>query len=125
MSPLATQKVPFNQQQFGGNAGGPILRDHVFFFGSYERRRERSQVSVTSPEAPGTIIPTPADEDQGHIRGDSRFSPSQSLAVRYNMVRWRQDNESGALQLPGAGYLRTTTVKTTHNVCTSLVLERV
>ncbi|PYR24185.1 MAG: hypothetical protein DMF98_16260 [Acidobacteria bacterium] len=59
--PLATQKVPFNQQQFGGNVGGPIVRDRAFFFGSYERRRERSQVSVTSPEAPGTIIPTPAD----------------------------------------------------------------
>src|SRR2546422_457717 len=45
--PLATQKVPFDQQQFGGNLGGPIARDRVFFFGSYERRRERSQVSVT------------------------------------------------------------------------------
>src|SRR5437867_3052850 len=78
--PLATQKVPFNQQQFGGNVGGPIVRDRAFFFGSYERRRERSQVSVTSPEAPGTVIPTPADEDQGHGRVDYRFSPSQSLA---------------------------------------------
>src|SRR5580765_5312055 len=99
--PLATQKVPFNQQQFGGNVGGPIVHDRVFFFGSYEHRRERSQVSVTSPVAPGTVIPTPADEDQGHIRGDFRFSPSQSLATRYNMVRWKQDNESGGLQLQG------------------------
>src|SRR6476469_4997389 len=63
--PLATQKVPFNQQQFGGNVGGPIVRDRVFFFGSYERRRERSQVSITSPEAFGTVYPTPADEGHG------------------------------------------------------------
>ena len=121
--PLATQKVPFNQQQFGGNLGGPILRDRVFFFGSYERRRERSQVSVTSPEAPGTIIPTPADEDQGHARGDIRFSPSQSLAVRYNMVRWKQDNEAGGLQLPGTGYIWTNNVDTLHNMWTSIISE--
>src|SRR5258706_112221 len=123
--PLATQKVPFDQQQFGGNVGGPIARDRAFFFGSYERRRERSQVSVTSPEAPGTIIPTPADEDQGHIRGDVRFSPSQSLAVRYNMVRWKQDSESGGLQLPGTGYIWTNNVDTVHNMWTSIISDRV
>ena len=123
--PLATQKVPFNQQQFGGNVGGPLVRDRAFFFGSYERRRERSQVSVTSPEAPGTIIPTPADEDQGHVRGDVRFSPSQSLAVRYNMVRWKQDNESGGLQLPGTGYIWTNNVDTLHNMWTSIISDRV
>ena len=123
--PLATQKVPFNQQQFGGNVGGPVVHDRVFFFGSYERRRERSQVSVTSPEAPGTVIPTPADEDQGHVRGDFRFSPSQSLAVRYNMVRWTQDNEAGGLQLPGTGYIWTNNVDTIHNMWTSIVSDRV
>jgi outer membrane receptor protein involved in Fe transport len=123
--PLATQKVPFNQQQFGGNVGGPIVRDHVFFFGSYERRRERSQVSVTSPVNPGLVIPTPADEDQGHIRGDFRFSPSQSLATRYNMVRWQQDNESGGFQLPGTGYIWTNNVDTVQNMWTSIISDRV
>jgi len=122
--PLATQKVPFNQQQFGGNVGGPIRRDRVFFFGSYEKRRERSQVSVTSPEAPGSIIPTPADEHQGHVRGDVRFSPSQSMALRYNMVRWKQDNEAGGLQLPGTGYIWTNNVDTIQNTWTSIVSDR-
>ena len=42
-------KAPYNQQQFGGTVGGPIVKDKVFYFGSYERRRERSQVVVTSP----------------------------------------------------------------------------
>jgi outer membrane receptor protein involved in Fe transport len=123
--PLATRKVPFNQQQFGGNVGGPIARDRVFFFGSYERRRERSQVFVTSAAAPpDTIIPTPADEDQGHARGDFRFSPSQSLAVRYNMVRWKQDNEGGGLQLPGTGYIWTNNVDTIQNRWTSIVSDK-
>src|SRR5262245_18838900 len=98
--PLATTKVPFNQQQFGGNVGGPLVHDRAFFFGSYEQRRERSQVSVTSPVAPGLVVPTPADEYQGHARGDLRFSPSQSLAIRYNMVRCQQDNGAGGPQRP-------------------------
>ena len=122
--PLATQKVPFDQQQFGGNMGGPIARDRAFFFGSYERRRERSQVSVTSPEAPGTVIPTPADEHQGHARIDVRFSPSQTLAGRYNMVRWKQDNENGGLQLPGTGYIWTNNVDTIQHTLTSIISDR-
>lgn len=122
--PLATKKAPFNQQQFGGNVGGPIIRDKVFFFGSYERRRERSEVTVTSPVAPGTNIETPADEDQGHIRGDIRFSPSQSLAVRYNMVRWKQDNESGGLSLDGSGFNWTNNVDTLQNTWTSIISDR-
>jgi outer membrane receptor protein involved in Fe transport len=122
--PLATQKVPFNQQQFGGNVGGPLVRDRAFFFGSYERRRERSQVSVTSAEAPGTVVPTPADEHQGHARGDVRFSASQSLASRYNMVRWKQDNESGGLFLPGTGYIWTNNVDTIQHTLTSVISDR-
>ena len=94
-------KAPYNQQQFGGTVGGPIARDKAFFFGSYERRRERSQVVVTAPEANGLVVPTPADEHQGHAKVDLRFSPKNSLGVRYNMVRWKKDNESGGLQPPG------------------------
>ena len=76
-------------------------RTRPFFFGSYERRRERSQVVVTSPEANGLVVPTPADEHQGHAKLDLRFSDKNSLGVRYNMVRWKKDNESGGLQPAG------------------------
>ena len=61
--------------------GGPIVQDKVFFFGSYERRRERSQVVVTSPEASGPVVPTPADEHQGHVQG-RRPLHRQELARR-------------------------------------------
>jgi len=102
--PLTPVKAPYDQQQFGGTVGGPIVRDRVFYFGSYERRRERSQVVVTSPEAFGLVVPTPADEHQGHFKGDIRFSEKNSLGVRYNMVRWKKDNESGGFNLPGSGF---------------------
>src|SRR5262249_31912448 len=33
--------APFVQNQFGGSAGGPIVKDRLFFFGSYEGYRQR------------------------------------------------------------------------------------
>ena len=98
-------KAPYNQQQFGGTAGGPIMKDKLFFFGSYERRRERSEVTVTAADSPVPTVETPADEHQGHAKIDLRFNERQSLGVRYNMVRWHKDNEGGGLALPGTGFL--------------------
>jgi carboxypeptidase family protein/TonB-dependent receptor-like protein len=34
-------RPPFTQNQFGGNAGGPVLKDKLFFFGGYEGFRLR------------------------------------------------------------------------------------
>lgn len=122
--PLSPVKAPYNQQQFGGTVGGAFVKDRAFYFGSYEGRRERSQVVVTSAEAPGLIIPTPANEHQGHFRGDLRFSEAQSLAVRYNMVRWNQDTEGGGLSLPGTGYLWDNNVDTVHAIFQSVVSDK-
>jgi hypothetical protein len=47
-----TSKPERIQNQFGFAAGGPIVRDRVFFFGSYEGFRDRPQPSVTSAFPP-------------------------------------------------------------------------
>ena len=60
------------------------------------------------------MVPTPADEHQGHFKGDIRFSTKHSLGVRYNMVRWKKDNESGGFNLPGTGFMWDNNVDTLH-----------
>ena len=43
-------KTPYSRQQFGGAAGGPIIRNRAFFFGAIERIREDSELAV--PDEP-------------------------------------------------------------------------
>ncbi len=46
---------PFHNNQFGGSLGGPIKKDRVFFFGSYEGQREYGGLSSLGH------VPTSAD----------------------------------------------------------------
>ena len=54
--PLASVDVPYNQQQVGGVIGGPLVQNKAFYFGSYEYRRERSEVAVSSAASPGPSV---------------------------------------------------------------------
>src|SRR5579864_3748569 len=63
-----TPKPPFKQNQFGGTLGGRIIKEKVFFFGSYEGRRiVRGIVSQQVP------VPTAADES-GDFSAGGPFS---------------------------------------------------
>jgi Carboxypeptidase regulatory-like domain len=51
-------RPPFTQNQFGANVGGPVLKDKLFFFSSYEGFRQRKG-SIFGP----TWVPTAAERN--------------------------------------------------------------
>ena len=44
--PGGESRLPLRMNQFGGSAGGPIVKDKIFFFGSYEGYRLRNGVNL-------------------------------------------------------------------------------
>jgi hypothetical protein len=46
--PNSLSRDPLRQNQFGGNLGGPILRNRLFFFGSFERATRRVGQQITA-----------------------------------------------------------------------------
>ncbi len=47
-NPFDAAKQPFRLNQFGGNAGGPIVRNRTFFFANYEGLRQRVSQTLTN-----------------------------------------------------------------------------
>lgn len=82
---LGSGKAPFSQQQYGGFLGGPIVRDRLHYFGSYERVRTRETSVVTSPLVPASEreIPRKIDGHVPFLRLDWQLPRNHSLMVRY------------------------------------------
>src|SRR3989449_4465856 len=90
--PPAAQSL-FRRNQFGGNLGGPVIRNRTFFFGTYEGTRQRQGIDINSgvlrddERAAGTdpisrrllaLIPT---ANTTGARGEGRYVGSATAPV--------------------------------------------
>lgn len=89
-------KAPFSQQRLGGYLGGPLAKDRLFYFGSYEGIRIRRTSVVTSPLVPvdQREFPNPNDEHQGFVKVDGQINSQHSFSGRYRVDR-NQVNAAG------------------------------
>lgn len=58
VSGTRVRQSQFIRNQFGGDAGGPIWKDHTFIFGSYEGLRQRQGVAVNTGVPPAGSVGT-------------------------------------------------------------------
>ena len=93
-------QASFEQKTPGGFAGGPIVRDRAFFFGSAEGSLTDAQHVITSPvlhvfrpDAPA-LVPTPDDTWRVFGRVDAN-ARSDALTFRYRLEQETVPNRFG------------------------------
>ena len=75
----AQPRATLKQNQFGGTLGGPIKRDKLFFFGSYQGTR---QVNGLDPTASlSTVILPPLTNDRSAATIGAQFCPANKPAA--------------------------------------------
>jgi hypothetical protein len=98
-------KNDYSRAQFGGTVGGPIVRDKVHFFGSYEGTRRDTNYTVTTggvlPED-GTVVPVPFRDHLVGAKMTANLSPTQLLSVRFGFQKNSDKDNAGPLSAPDA-----------------------
>ncbi len=101
-------RPPLRIWQFGGGAGGPIVRDKAFWFFDYDSQRRKEPNPIVCPFPPGSSGATACsaaaadsfigpriqdyqrrlDQDVFLWKADWRLRPSHNLSARYNYQRF-------------------------------------
>jgi len=124
LDPFPKSQGNYNQpihqwQQFGGSAGGPILKDKLFFFGTYDGSRKVNPVTYTSSTynssnhaltCPSLVtaaqcananaflsgqlgsFPRDTNQDVGFGKLDSQFTPRNHVAASFDFMNYRAPN---------------------------------
>ena len=98
------RKSPYHFNQFGGTVGGPIQRDRLFFFVSYDgQRNKQTQIVVPNIAPPGGaagplgkfLAPylIGLENNVGLVKGDWNISDKDRLSIRYNLSRYTGLNQ--------------------------------
>ncbi len=120
-NPLSQTRLPMDQQQAGGSAGGPVVRDRTFFFGNIEwRNLDQTGLVTIAPSAveainarldavgyPGSRIATgefrnPVNTANALAKIDHVIGPRDQMSGRYLLYDVNSTNSRGSGGLSGA-----------------------
>jgi hypothetical protein len=106
----ASEKSKYSRQEFGGSLGGPIVKDKFFFFGAYERFRERQDLLVNPSLLPqinaipgvtaSETIPTPYNDHLLTLKFDGNLNSNQTLSGRFSYQKNNSPNDQFDPTLP-------------------------
>jgi hypothetical protein len=89
---VANRVLPYQNQQVGGALGGPIVKDKIHYFASYEYEREPGTLVISNSVLPGQSFTVPYKNSQKSLlaRVDDQMTSKDRLTIRGS--RWDQDN---------------------------------
>src|SRR3981081_3225191 len=81
--PVANRVLPYQNQQVGGALGGPIVKDKIHYFASYEYEREPGTLVVSNSVLPGQSFTVPYKNSQKSLlaRVDDQMTSRDRLTV--------------------------------------------
>jgi hypothetical protein len=114
---VVNRVLPYENQQFSGTFGGPIVRDKAHFFASYEHEREPRTVIYNTPFPHFNIdLSDNASDKKALGRVDVQFSPQTRLMGRSNY--WSSYNLSGGSNTAAPSSQREFISKTSQHLAT-------
>lgn len=79
-------RAPFFKHENGFTIGGPMIKDRVFWFGTWEKVAQGAP-STTTPFGSSITVTAPTNEILGSAKIDAKLTEKHMLTIRYNLQR--------------------------------------